>query len=77
MEEKIITVIRDLCPIEDDIEPDRNLKEDLGIDSLRLVELLVALEEEFAIEFELTDLNAENFNIVSDLYDLVSRYTGG
>ncbi len=45
---------------EESINEETNFKDDLGADSLDLFELLMALEEEYSIEFpaeELTDIN--------------------
>ncbi|MBQ6602358.1 MAG: acyl carrier protein [Eubacterium sp.] len=44
---------------EDSITEDTNLKDDLGADSLDLLELVMALEEEYSLEIpaeELTDI---------------------
>ena len=45
---------------QESINEETNFKDDLGADSLDLFELLMALEEEYSIEFpaeELTDIN--------------------
>ncbi len=57
-------------------EADQRLKEDLGVDSLRLVEVLVALEEEFGITLEEGDLDPEAITKVGDLYALIAKYPG-
>ena len=74
MNERIDCIIRDICPFDMELCDDSKLKEDLGVDSLRLVELLVALEEELSIEFSLSDLDVNKFSVVSDIYDLVNKY---
>ena len=53
---------------------EQRLKEDLGIDSLRLVEVLVALEEEFGVILEEGDLDPEAITKVGDLYALMAKY---
>jgi len=72
--EKINFIIEDLSPVGGEPKPESKLKDELGIDSLRLVELIVAIEEEFSIEFALSDFNTKNFSVVSDVYDLVGKY---
>lgn len=46
--------------------------EDLGADSLDLVELVMAFEEEF--EVEIPDETAECIRTVGDVYELASRW---
>ena len=52
-----------------------SLADDMGIDSLRMVELIVALEERFNITFKESDLDPDIINTVGDLYSLVNKYT--
>ena len=52
------------------VAPDRSFIEDLGADSLDMVETVMALEEEFA--FEIPDEDAEKFSTVGD----VVKYVG-
>ncbi len=49
----------------------------MGFDSLKRVELIVALEEEFGMEFDQSDLETEQLERVGDLVDLLSRYQEG
>ena len=56
---------------EDDISPEANLKETLGLDSLDFVDLVVAVESNFGVK-----LVGEDFvNIITlkDFYDLIER----
>lgn len=50
------------------------LKEDLGFDSLSIVELIVKLEEVFCIQFDESDLDPQNIQKVEDVYQLLVRY---
>lgn len=50
------------------------LGKDLGFDSLRMVELIIALEEEFGIEFCEDDLDPSQLQTVEDLYELTEKY---
>ena len=58
----------------DEIHETQRLKEDLGLDSLSLTELMVALEEAFEIEFQADDLDPANFETVADIYTLMDKY---
>ena len=63
--EKIRAILSEQLGIsEDNITPDTLLVDDLGIDSLDLVELIMAIEQEFDIE--IPDTNAENIKTVAD-----------
>ena len=61
--------------IDDDIFEDDNLA-DLGIDSLKTVELLLSLEETFGIEFDSSSLNPTDLTTVKSLIELVEQYIG-
>ena len=74
--DKINIIIEETSPIGGEIHKNSKLKDDLGIDSMRLVELLVTLEEEFSMEFALSDLNVKKFTVVNDVYKLVNKYMG-
>lgn len=50
---------------EEDIQPDSTFIDDLGADSLDVIELLMALEEEF--EVDIPDEDAEEFQNVADV----------
>lgn len=58
------------------VTPNLNLNEDLGLDSLNMVELIVELEEELDIEIEESDLDPASLRTVKQIYDLVEKYTG-
>ena len=57
VEQQVNDVLRRYCWC-DSPEREQRLKDDLGIDSLRLVEVLVALEEEFGVEIPSEDLES-------------------
>lgn len=61
----------------DDITPDLKLNEDLGLDSLNMVELMVELEERFNIEIDESDLDPALLRTVGQIYSLVQRYVEG
>ena len=56
---------------EDEITPDTNLSNDLGADSLDVVELSMDLEREFNLKFE--DSDTEKIQTVADLYKLIEE----
>ncbi len=53
----------------DALVPEANLLDDLGADSLDVVELVMALEEEYGIE--VTDEDAENIRTVQDIVSYI------
>jgi len=53
----------------DDIHPDTNIIDDLGADSLDVVELLAALEEEYNIM--ITDERVRDLFTVKDVADFI------
>ena len=49
------------------------LIEDLGMDSLGLMNLVLEIEDEFDISFDDGDLLFENFNRIGDLRDIIEK----
>jgi acyl carrier protein len=58
----------------DDLVPEANLIDDLGADSLDVVELAMAVEEEFGLEVPDDDL--ENIRTVKDIVDYIRNQKG-
>ena len=54
---------------EDEVLPDANFSSDLGADGLDLIELMMALEEEF--DCEITDEDAEGLTNLASVVDYV------
>ena len=74
--EKIIRdKIREILEIEnaEKMAMAEDLKE-YGMDSLNAIELIVALEMEFAIEFNEEDLLVDNLCTIQKLKDVVKKY---
>jgi acyl carrier protein len=68
--EKVREIIADQLGIdEEDIVSDAKFLEDLGADSLDLVELIMALEEEF--DLEIPDEDAEKISTVGDAVEYI------
>lgn len=73
--ERVINCVA-LFAIDDKISPDDALV-DLGIDSLKIVELLLALEDEFDIEFDASSLNPTDLTTAGSLLDIVQQHFDG
>ena len=61
----------------DTITSDMKLSEDLGFDSLSLVELIVDLEDRFDIEIDESDLDPSQLKTVGQIYSLIDKYLEG
>lgn len=72
-ERKIIEVFTELGA--ESITPESELRDDLGLDSLQMVNLLIALEEIFDIELEETDIDPASLLTVEDVISLAKKYT--
>ena len=72
MEEKVVTLIANQLnlPVEK-VKLDSLIVEELGADSLDIVEMLMTLEEEFGIT--LSDEQASNLKSVKDIIDVISQ----
>ena len=70
IETKVKNIIADQLGVgEDEIKPESSFIEDLGADSLDIVELVMAMEEEF--EVEIPDEEAENIKTVGDAINYI------
>ena len=70
--DKVKVVIVDQLNVEeDDVAEDASFVDDLGADSLDIVELVMALEEEFGIS--IPDEQAEKIKTVGDAVDFISE----
>lgn len=62
IKERVIEVVRRNSMFNaDKVDENSKLRENHGIDSIRLVEMVVDLEDEFNIEVDTTSLSYENF----------------
>jgi acyl carrier protein len=68
-------VVRQLKVPAEEVTPEASLVDDLRADSLDIVDLTIAIEEEFAPggEFELRDEDAENIRTVQDIIDFLTE----
>ncbi|AIH03375.1 MULTISPECIES: acyl carrier protein [Thermodesulfobacterium] len=75
IEEKVIDIIAQKLNLsKDQVKPEASFIEDLGADSLDLVELVMAMEEAFGME--VPDEDAEKLRTVQDVIDYVKAKVG-
>jgi acyl carrier protein len=73
--EKVKSIIVEQLGVdEDEVTLDASFTEDLGADSLDIVELVMAFEEEFGIE--ITDEEAEKISNVREAVDYIQNNAG-
>ncbi len=56
------------------VKPEASFTDDLGADSLDIVELVMAFEEEFDVQ--IPDEDAEKINTVRDVIDYINNQSG-
>ena len=72
--DKLKEIIADKLSVnEDEITMESTFIDDLGADSLDIVELIMALEEE--LEMEIPDEDAEGFKTVGDVVEYITEHT--
>ena len=57
-----------------DIDLTDHLQNDLGLDSIRMVTLLILIEDTFAIVLDETDMNPFDLTTVQSVIDMVKKY---
>lgn len=70
MFKKIKQIIEELFNIKD-ITTDTDIREDLGVDSIGLLQLVMAIEDEFEIQVEEQDL--EKIHTVADIMEYIKE----
>ena len=74
LEEKIKSVIAEKLDVDpDEVVPEASFIDDLGADSLDLVELIMTMEEMF--DLEISDDDAEKIRTVKDAIDYIKAHT--
>lgn len=71
LDSRVKSVVGSLCEME--VSENDLLKEDLGFDSLSLVNVVFELEEAFEVQFDADNLNPDELLRVSDLIELVRK----
>ncbi|MBU0551554.1 acyl carrier protein [Myxococcota bacterium] len=73
IEEKVREIIVDQLDVsEEEIVPEASFIDDLGADSLDLVELMMQMEEKFDVE--IPDEDAENIRTVQDAVNYIQQH---
>jgi acyl carrier protein len=72
IEQQMVDIIVEQLSVEKDkVVPGASFVDDLGADSLDLVELIMAMEEEFDVE--IPDEEAEKINTVQNAIDFINK----
>jgi acyl carrier protein len=72
IEKEIITIISDVSGFEpEEIKPETNFFQDLEIDSIKAIEITVAIEKKFKISVR--DEDVPNITTVKEAVDLVNK----
>jgi acyl carrier protein len=72
IEEKVSAIVAEKLGVDKaEVTPDAVFIDDLGADSLDLVELIMAMEEEFG--FEIADDEAEKLRTVGDVINFIKK----
>jgi acyl carrier protein len=75
VEKKIKEIIMNQLDLDGkEITPEAAFIDDLGADSLDVVEMVMAMEEAF--DLEIPDEDVENITIVQDVIDYIKQRTG-
>jgi len=73
VERRVIEIVVEQLGVgEDEVTPEASFIDDLGADSLDLVELIMALEEEFGLE--ISDEEAEKILTVGDAIEFIQAH---
>ena len=73
VEEKVKHIIVEQLGVdEDEVKPEASFVDDLGADSLDVVELVMALEEEFGLE--ISDEDAEKLATVQQATEYIAKH---
>jgi acyl carrier protein len=65
-------IVEQLGVDEEEVTPDASFVDDLGADSLDIVELVMALEEEY--DMEISDEEAEKIRTVQDVVNYIESH---
>lgn len=72
VEEKVKAMLEQLLQVDQtEMTPGSSLREDLGADSMDIVEIVMMVEEGFDIQ--ISDADAEKVKTVDDIYKLVEK----
>lgn len=77
LEEKLNKFIRDKFLIENQLFPDDDIIATYALDSIKIMELVIDLEEEFEIEFPDEMLEINNFKSINHISEMISKVRDG
>ena len=66
-------IIEQFCVKDNEVVPEARLKEDIGADSLDMVEFIMGLEEEFGIEIPDAETDAAKVKTVQDIINYIDE----
>lgn len=73
IESKVVSIISEQLSLrEDDIKAESRFVDDLGADSLDIVELIMEMEEEFDVE--IPDEDIEKMVTVQNVFDYIAKH---
>ena len=71
--ERIISVVKNFDQVDPNkVTPETKFVEDLGLDSLDVVEVVMAIEDEFAVE--IPDIEADKISSIAEAIDYISTH---
>lgn len=70
MKEKVIEIIKDILDVEE-VNENANIMDDLGADSIAVMEIVMELESEFDIEIDTEQI--PNFKTVNDIVSFLEN----
>ncbi len=74
IQDKVKKIIADKLSVDlEELVPEASFVDDLGADSLDLVELIMSMEEEFDIE--ISDAEAEKLATVKDVFEYIDAHS--
>jgi acyl carrier protein len=74
IQDKVKKIIADKLSVDlEELVPEASFVDDLGADSLDLVELIMSMEEEFDIE--ISDAEAEKLATVKDVFEYIDSHS--
>lgn len=76
MKTNIVDLLKEICDDFPDHYEKVDLLESQILDSLRLMQLVTAIEEKYETEIEIEDLNPNNFKTVESIVEMMKKYEG-
>ena len=71
---KVKSIIVDQLDVDEDkVTLNSNIQDDLGADSLDIVDLVMSFEDEFDLEIQVGDLVPDNFNSTEGMIALIEK----